>query len=222
MPPIVASAPGSTGKNRPVARSSVLSCTRVTPACTLQLKFSGSTCYCANHEHSCQTRGRDRCPPISQPKTHTQDLVHRAHIDRHAALFCRNLPLNRRSRTERDNGGGSRGADLDHLRDLLRRLDERDSVRSHRCVIRLITSMLLQSRPVTGTGYISGNLPLRDIPVVDAWSNVPPGRLGQSRGDRRAASGAQPASPSGGRGGRSTHRAVTAGGRADARGGGAT
>ncbi len=34
MPPIEASAPGSIGKNKPVPRSSALSCLRVMPGCT--------------------------------------------------------------------------------------------------------------------------------------------------------------------------------------------
>ena len=41
MPPIEASAPGSTENIRPVARSSVLSCLRVTPGCTTAMKSSG-------------------------------------------------------------------------------------------------------------------------------------------------------------------------------------
>ena len=44
MPPMEASAPGSTVKNRPVARSSSLSCLRVTPAWTRQSMSSACTC----------------------------------------------------------------------------------------------------------------------------------------------------------------------------------
>ena len=40
MPPIVASAPGSIGKNKPVLLISSFSCLRVTPACTVTVKSS--------------------------------------------------------------------------------------------------------------------------------------------------------------------------------------
>src|SRR4029453_1550619 len=43
MPPIVALAPGSIGKNSPVPLSSALSCSRVTPACTRQSRSSPLT-----------------------------------------------------------------------------------------------------------------------------------------------------------------------------------
>ena len=43
MPPIDASAPGSIGKNRPVSRISRLSCSRVTPACTVTVRSSALT-----------------------------------------------------------------------------------------------------------------------------------------------------------------------------------
>jgi len=42
IPPIVALAPGSTGKNSPVSRRATLTCSRVTPACTRQVEFSRS------------------------------------------------------------------------------------------------------------------------------------------------------------------------------------
>ena len=44
MPPRVASAPGSTGKNRPVSLRCPSSCLRVTPACTQQSMSGGETC----------------------------------------------------------------------------------------------------------------------------------------------------------------------------------
>src|SRR5690606_2932612 len=43
MPPGLASAPGSIGKNRPVDFSSSLSCLRVTPACTVTVRSSALT-----------------------------------------------------------------------------------------------------------------------------------------------------------------------------------
>jgi len=43
MPPSVASAPGSIGKKRPVSRISRLSCSRVTPGCTVTVRSSGWT-----------------------------------------------------------------------------------------------------------------------------------------------------------------------------------
>src|SRR6516225_1117713 len=44
MPPRVASAPGSIGKNRPESLISRLSCMRVTPACTVTVRSSGLSC----------------------------------------------------------------------------------------------------------------------------------------------------------------------------------
>jgi len=41
MPPSVASAPGSTEKNRPVSRKCSLSCLRVTPGCTARHSMGG-------------------------------------------------------------------------------------------------------------------------------------------------------------------------------------
>ena len=43
MPPSDAFAPGSIGKNSPVSRISALSCSRVTPACTVTVRSSGLT-----------------------------------------------------------------------------------------------------------------------------------------------------------------------------------
>src|SRR5574343_37208 len=43
MPPMLASAPGSMGKNRPVDLISSLSCLRVTPGCTVTVRSSGLT-----------------------------------------------------------------------------------------------------------------------------------------------------------------------------------
>src|SRR5689334_14535724 len=43
MPPRLASAPGSIGKNKPVWRISLFSCMRVTPACTVTVRSSGCT-----------------------------------------------------------------------------------------------------------------------------------------------------------------------------------
>src|SRR3954462_8130997 len=43
MPPRVHSAPGSTGKNKPVPRRWLLSCWRVTPACTVTSMSPGRT-----------------------------------------------------------------------------------------------------------------------------------------------------------------------------------
>jgi hypothetical protein len=44
MPPMVALAPGSIGKNRPVSLISRLSCSRVTPASTVTVRSSALTC----------------------------------------------------------------------------------------------------------------------------------------------------------------------------------
>jgi hypothetical protein len=44
IPPIEASAPGSIGKNRPVARIYSLSCLRVTPGCTTTSRSASLTC----------------------------------------------------------------------------------------------------------------------------------------------------------------------------------
>ena len=44
MPPRVASAPGSIGKNRPVLLTASLSCLRVTPGCTVTVKSSALIC----------------------------------------------------------------------------------------------------------------------------------------------------------------------------------
>jgi hypothetical protein len=43
MPPRLASAPGSMGKNRPVLLISALSCLRVTPGCTVTVRSSALT-----------------------------------------------------------------------------------------------------------------------------------------------------------------------------------
>src|SRR5271167_2236292 len=44
MPPMVALAPGSTEKNRPLPRRCLLSCSRVTPACTVASRSPVLTC----------------------------------------------------------------------------------------------------------------------------------------------------------------------------------
>ena len=76
MPPIVALAPGSIGKNRPWSRRCSLSCSRRTPASTVQSKSSALTAIIR---------------------------VHSRQIERHAADDGKRVALDRRSRAKRND-----------------------------------------------------------------------------------------------------------------------
>ncbi len=78
IPPSEAFAPGSTGKNSPVARSSVFSASRVIPGCTRTSMSSGaisSTAAISRKSTVTPPRGAEPCPssavPAPQPITGT-------------------------------------------------------------------------------------------------------------------------------------------------------
>ncbi|CFW37960.1 Uncharacterised protein [Bordetella pertussis] len=70
MPPRLASAPGSIGKNNPVSRISSLSCLRVTPACTVTVRSSAltaSTWFICDRSRLMPPWMASRCPSSDEP-----------------------------------------------------------------------------------------------------------------------------------------------------------
>ena len=101
MPPSVASAPGSTGKNRPVCLMCSFSCLRVTPACTTASR-------------SCLV--------------HREHLVHLRQVDRHAALHREDVALERGADAVGDHRHAVAAADVDDVAHFFGRLDEDNSI----------------------------------------------------------------------------------------------
>ena len=106
MPPIVAFAPGSIGKNRPVPLSSALTCSRVTPACTRQSRSAALIVEHAVHLATGRRTRRRRAPrrgpratcPTPNAMTGTRAAWHSAHDARDLLVGVRDRRRRRAAR----------------------------------------------------------------------------------------------------------------------------
>ena len=118
MPPIVASAPGSTAKKRPSGARRCARASRVSPASTRQSRSALLT---------------------------SSTLVIPREIDADPAAQRADVAFERGAGAERDHGNPSGGAGADHVRHLLGRLREEDGIGRSRRVVRLVPPVQVEN-----------------------------------------------------------------------------